>query len=255
MNITLLKRALIVSFSLLSVLTQAQNTNDLLKEAIDLQHALKENDAFEKYKQVLDVDPSNVTALVKCTEISCSTGARQKSKSEQYQYYKVAEGYAKKAVAADENNADANYAMALAAGKITHVEPEKKAVINYVRQVKIYADKALAINPNHARANYALGMWHYKILNLSWVKKTAVKTLYGGLPEAKIDSAIFYMEKCRSLDQYFALNYLDLAKAYKFNREPAKAIDVLGKLAELPNRTPDDAAIKAEGKQMLEEMQ
>lgn len=245
----------VVLFAFSSLYLQAQNADELLKEALELQRSLKENEALEKYKQVLTIESTNVVALVKCTEINCSIGSRQKTKSEQSEYFERAVDFAKKAVSANSSNADANYAMALAAGKMTHVEPERKEVIDYVRQVKTYVDKALATNPNHAKANYALGMWHYKIVNLSWVKKAAVQTLYGGLPDAKIDSAIFYMEKCKSSDQYFAQNYLDLAKAYKYNREPAKAIDVLTKLIKLPTRTPDDPAIKAEGKQMLEEMQ
>ncbi len=82
-----------------------------------------------------------------------------------------------------------------------------------------------------------------------------MKTLYGGLPKGDIDSAILYMEKCRVLDQYFVRNYLDLAKAYQYKSQPAKAIEVLNKLVKLPNRTADDAALKEEGKQILQQMQ
>ncbi len=63
------------------------------------------------------------------------------------------------------------------------------------------------------------------------------------------------MEKCRTIEQYFAANYLELAKAYKFKRRPAQAVDVLNKLVKLPNRTANDAAIKTEGQQILSEMQ
>jgi hypothetical protein len=56
------------------------------------------------------------------------------------------------------------------------------------------------------------------------------------------------------LDQYFVANYLNLAKAYKHDNKPAKAIEVLQKLVKLPNRTAADASLKAEGKKMLDEM-
>ena len=83
----------------------------------------------------------------------------------------------------------------------------------------------------------------------------AVKAFFGGMQDATIEDAIRYMEKARSLDQYYVLNYLDLAKAYKYDNKPAKAIEVLQKLVRLPNRTTDDANFKAEGKQLLEDMQ
>ena len=91
--------------------------------------------------------------------------------------------------------------------------------------------------------------------NLSGIKKVAVKLFYGGLPEGNLDDAIRYMEKCKSLEPYFVSNYLDLAKAYKDNRRPAEAMEVLNRLVKLPTRTTDDIAYKAEGSKLLASMQ
>jgi tetratricopeptide (TPR) repeat protein len=82
----------------------------------------------------------------------------------------------------------------------------------------------------------------------------AVKAFFGGMEDAKIEDAIMYMEKARVLDQYYVINYLDLAKAYKYDNKPAKAIEVLQKMLKLPNRTADDANYKEEGKKLLEEL-
>lgn len=124
-----------------------------------------------------------------------------------------------------------------------------------MKEVKRFADKALSINPHHAKANYALGKWHYEMTTLSGIKKIAVKLFYGGLPDGDIEKAIQYMEKCKSLEPYFVTNYLGLALAYKENRKPAQAIEVLNKLIKLPTRTSDDIASKAEGVRLLELMQ
>jgi hypothetical protein len=48
---------------------------------------------------------------------------------------------------------------------------------------------------------------------------------------------------------------LILQKCTKYDHQPGKAIDVLNKLVKLPNRVYDDAAIKEEGKQLLQTMQ
>jgi len=237
------------------VVAQAQDVNVLLKEADNLEKQLKENAALDKYKQVALVDPGNVTALVKCAELNASIGSRQTDKNSRNLNYLTCADYARKAIAADSNSADANYAMAMAAGKMTEVETDKRKITDYVRQCKVYADKALQLNPNHAKANYTEGKWHLEMLDLSWFKKAAIKAFYGGLPKPDIDTAISYMEKCRSLDMYLVANYMDLAKAYKFKNQPTKQLEVLNKLVKLPNRTENDAAIKEEGKKMLAEAQ
>jgi hypothetical protein len=233
----------------------AQNNNAVLKEAQNLELKFDEPGALEKYKQLAQGDPSNIAALVKCTELNCSIGERQKDKKAKSNYFQAAAGYADSAYEKDASNADACYAMALVAGKMTEVEDDNKKLIEDVKQIKVYADKSLAINPNHPKANYILGKWHFELIRLSWLKRTAVKAFYGGIPDTQIDSAAIFMERSRSIDPYFALAYLDLAKVYRYDHQPGKAIEVLNKLVRLPNRTFDDATIKEKGKQMLSSMQ
>ena len=248
-----MKNILTILFFFSATFIQAQDVNVLLKEASNLEKQLKEPDALEKYQQIVSIDTSNMPALVKCVELNCSIGARRTDKNAKANYYNAAKTFAAKAIAAKPENSDANYAMALVAGKLTEIESEKKQVTEYVREAKLFGDKAVALNPNNAKANYIVGKWHYEMITLSWLKKTTVKTLYGGLPKADIDSAIFYMEKCRTLDQYFVRNYLDLAKAYQYKKQPANEIAVLNKLVKLPNRTADDAALKEEGRKLLDQ--
>ena len=244
----------VVFLLLISAFANAQDVNILLKEASNFEKQLKEPEALEKYKQAALLDSTNVATLVKCTELNCSIGARQTDKNAKTNFYTAAKMYAQKAIAIDPNNADANYAMALVASRMTEIEAEKKQATEYVRQIKIYADKALAINSNSAKANYIEGKWHYDMITLPFFKKAEAKTLYGGLQKGNMDSAIFYMEKCRKLDQYFVRNYFDLAKAYQYTKQPTNALEVLNKLVKLPNRTADDAALKEEGQKLLDQM-
>lgn len=232
-----------------------QDNGVLLKEAKDLELKFDEAGALQKYKTLTEKDPSNIPALVKCAEFNCSIGERQKDKKIKAAYFDSAFIYAQHAYNNDSKNADACYAMALVAAKKTEIDEDNKKVIEDVKQIKIYGDQALAINPNHAKANYILGKWHFELIRLSWLKRAAIKTFYGGIPDTQIDSAAYYMEKSRASDPYFALDYLDLAKVYQYDHQPGKAIDVLNKLVKLPTRTFDDGAIKEEGKKMLAAME
>lgn len=255
MNTYFLRTFSAVTFIFFVLNISAQDKNVLLKQAKDLELKFDEAGALEKYKQLVAIDSSDITALVKCTEFNCSIGERQKDKKMKAAYFDSASVYAKKAYQQSSNNADACYAMALAATRKTEVEGDNKNLIEDVNQIKIYADKALAINSNHAKANYILGKWHFELIHSSWLKRSEIKKFYSGIPDTQIDSAAYYMERSRVDDPYFALDYLDLAKVYQYDHQPGKAIDVLNKLVKLPNRTFDDAAIKEEGKQMFASMQ
>lgn len=250
-----MKRFLTLLVSCVVMSAYGQDVNILLKEAENLERQQKEPEALEKYKQVLLVQPATMKALVKAAELNAAISSRQVDKNAKRLYIESAYAFAKRAYQADSNSADANYAMAMASGKMTDVETENKKIVAYVKDIRTYAQKALDINPNHARANYTMGKWHYEMANLSGIKKVAVKLFYGGLPDGTLEQAISYMEKCKSLEPYFVNNYLDLAKAYRDNRQPAQAIEVLTKLVKLPTRTTEDIALKAEGAKLLEAMQ
>jgi lipopolysaccharide biosynthesis regulator YciM len=233
-----------------------QETGTLLQEAQNLERQLKESEALEKYKAIATADTTHTIALLKAAELSCAVGARLADKNAKKVYYDQAAGFAGKAYAAHPDNAQANYVMALVSAKMTEVETENKKLVLYVKQIKDYADKAIALNPSLGKAYYMVGKWNAEMVDLSWFKKAAIKTLYGGsgMAPASLDSAFANMEKCKTLEPYFVLNYLDLAKLYRADSKPAKAIEVLNRLVKLPTRTADDVALKAEGKKMLDEM-
>ncbi|MCW3106287.1 MAG: hypothetical protein JWQ09_793 [Segetibacter sp.] len=250
-----MKRIFVVVVLLFSGNLFAQDVNVLLKEASNLERSLKDEPALNKYKEILVSDPSNIQSLIRSSEICSALGARQTDKKAKQDFYEKARDYAQKALAVDSNSADANYVRAVVAGKLTEIETDNKKLVADIKDIKTYADKALSINPNHGKANYVLGKWHFQMVTLSWTKKAALKVLFGGMPEASIENAFNYMEKCKTLEPYFVLNFLDLAKAYKYDNQPAKAIAVLNQLVKLPTRTPDDVALKTEGKTLLSEMQ
>ncbi|MFP5041678.1 tetratricopeptide repeat protein [Parasediminibacterium sp. JCM 36343] len=236
-------------------IVHAQDIAVMRKEAENFEKDLKEPEALDKYKQILAVDANNVTALVKAAELSCSIGGRQKDKNDKRLQYESAMAFAKRAIAADGYSADSYYAVAMVSGKMTEIETENKKLVAYVRGAKFYADKAIQINPNHAKANFTEGRWHYEMATLAGLKKAAAKVVYGGLPNATLDSAIYYLEKCKTLAPYFVLNYYYLNKAYKEDNRPTKQIEVLGRMVKLPTRSIDDIGMKADAAQQLQDLQ
>lgn len=250
-----MKIFLLFFFSIFTFSLLGQDINLLLKEANNFEHQFKDQEALNKYKQVLLVDGNNIIALIKATELSCNIGERLINKDDKRINFETAFSFANRAIKLNTNNADAFCAMAMACGKMTKIETENKKIIAYVNDVKLNADKALKINPNHAKANFIEGKWHYEMINLNWAKRLAIKTFYSQLPPATIEIAIQYFEKCKTIDPYFILNGLMLAKAYQQNNKPSQTIIVLKQVIKMPIRNFDDAALKLEAQKMLQELE
>jgi tetratricopeptide (TPR) repeat protein len=232
----------------------AQNAVAILKEAETLEQQLKEQEAFDKYKQVLKADPRNYVALWKCSELCSRIGNRQATKVKKTDFFAAGRTYAEVAIKVNPSGADAYYALSVAMGRKALIESGNDKV-KAVREIKTNADKAVQLNPNHGRAWHVIGKWNYEVYNLSGLEKAALKVFYGGLPPASLKNAISAYEKAKKLEPNFALNNLELAKAYHKNDEDDKAIALLKQLPAFPNKTLDDITIKEEGKKLLEKWQ
>ncbi len=245
-------------FLLISVLfTQisfSQDIDVLLKQADNFDKQVKETEAIEKYKEILAIAPNNFKALYRLTELNAAIGSRQIKDKDKIPFFQTAYDYAQQAYQADSTNADAFYLLSLASWKKSLIEEKNKEEVEYLRNWREYAEKAITINPKHAKATFLLGKWNFDMSKASVLKKAAAKTIYGGISNWDIESAIKLFEKAKVFDQYFVQNYYELAKAYEYNNQPTQQIEILNRLVKLPVRTGDDAGWKAEGKKMLEQM-
>src|SRR6476646_6461618 len=125
-----MKKILSVLALLLTFIVQAQTSvNNQLQQANTLLRQFKEPEALAIYQQIAAQQDTNITALVKCTELNCSIGERQTDKAAKATYFNTAKQYADKALAADSNSADALYAEALAYAKLSSIEEENKKTV------------------------------------------------------------------------------------------------------------------------------
>lgn len=231
----------------------AQTDRQLSTDIARLEAAGQEAAALDKLRQVLQSNPQHYYALWKTSELYSRLGAMQKTKSAQIAYYTNGKQYAEKAIRVNPNNADGYYALSVAMGRMALAGPNKEKIAA-VKAIKSNAEKALRLNPIHGRAWHVLGKWHYEVSGLNFVERTAVKVFYGGFPQASIEESIRAYEKAQALEPYFALNYLELAKAYIRNDQEGKAKGALQKLAALPNKTGDDVNVKAEGRKLMQSL-
>jgi hypothetical protein len=241
-----MKLFLIICFLLTSVSPlQSQDIHGLIREADRLESIPDEKAAFSKFKVVLKLDPTNLYALTKCSELCSRIGARQPDPKSRDSYYEAAVIYAKNAMKLYPQSDEPYVVMGIAIGRTSLVKSGREK-ISAAKEIKQYAEMALKINPNNFKAWHILGKWNYEVSGLSMMERAAAKVFYGGLPHASLKTSIAAYEKARSLNANFLLNYLELAKAYKRNDEKQKAIALLRALLPLPSQTEDDPRIKKE---------
>ncbi|RXK58038.1 hypothetical protein ESA94_18670 [Lacibacter luteus] len=234
----------------ITVVANAQTADELVKQADLLEKQLKEEEAYQKFKEAIKLNPVHLHALVRCSELASRIGRRQTTKEKQMDFYQAAKIYAERALKVNPKDSEANVVMSLAYARMSLLKSGKEKV-EYVREIKNYADKALANNPNNFKALFVIARWHFEVSNLNAVEKAAVKVFYGGLQKNSLDSAIYYYERVKTLSPNFVLNYLELAKAYNRAGKKEKAVEYLNHLLKLPNTAADDPTIKAEARQLL----
>ncbi len=231
----------------------AQTEQALMMQAQQYESTLDENNAFETYKKVMKLNPNNYQATWRASELCSRIGARQATNEKKKIYYGTGKKYAETAIKLDPNGADGYFALSVAMGRMALISSGQEK-IKAVKGIKANAEKAIKLDPKHGYAWHVLGKWFYEVSKLNYFEKTAVKLMYGALPPASLADAIKAFEKSRQLVPDLTLNYLELARAYNDDDKKAKAIEYLKKLPSLPNKTFDDARVKAKGAALLKEL-
>ncbi len=250
-----MKRIVLLFFSTLAFFcVAAQDINMMVKEADRLEAIPDETAAFEKFKEVLKLNPTQLHALSKCSELCSRIGKRQKDNSLRDNYYAAAKIYAETALKIDPANAEASCSMAIALGRSTMSKTGKEKILN-AKEIRKYIDISIKSDPNYFLSWHVLGRWHYEISSLNFLERSAVKIFYGGLPPSSYKESVAAFEKSDALTPGFILNYFELAKAYHRNGQKEKAISTLKLLLTLPNHTEDDPTIKEDSKKMLSLLQ
>ena len=228
----------------------AQDPNLLLREAQLYESQMRENEAFQKYTECLRLQPNNLAAACKCSELCSRIGNRQIEKAKKIDYFKAARTYANAALRMNPSSSEANFVMAFALGRMTLISSGKER-IGAVKEIQYYAEASIRDDSTNFKPYHVLGKWNYEVSDLSLTERSLAKWFYGGLPPASLDKAIENYEKCLSLSPNFLLNYLELAKAYYRNNERKRASQLLARMLILPNRMADDSRIKDEGRLLL----
>lgn len=249
-----IKRLMLFLIWFIPVLSIAQ-TQSLEERADSLFNRHQEKEALQVYKEIVNTNPSNFTALWRSSLLYSRVGNRLESEDEQREYFTKAKDLAERALQRDSTDAESNFAMAVAMGRMALISGARDRVAAS-REIKRYADLALKYDPRHAGAWHVLGRWNFKIANLSFVERLAANTLFGGIPgDASNEKAAEYIEKAINLDDKFMLYHYDLATVYREMGQTQKAINTCRTVMNMTPSFPDDPGLQDQCRDLLEDLE
>jgi tetratricopeptide (TPR) repeat protein len=182
--------------------------------------------ALQHYELAIKADPANYAALVKAAHDAVDLGEFNDDHKQRDTLYHAAEAYARRAVAANPNDAEGHFELARAVGKnaLTMGTRDK---IKFAGEVREQALDALRINPRHAGAQHVMGVWNAEVMRLNGISRMVAKNFLGGkvFGEANWDNAQKYLESAVALDPSRITHRLDLASVYQDRDQKPKAIE------------------------------
>ena len=236
-----------------STTTFSQSSEELLTKGLQYKKDLNYKDGIAIFQRLLKSDSSNVDYLYNASNFYSRYG-HTLPESMQMNYYKTAEYLAKKAIKADNNNAECHYVYALALGRINENASTKQKIAN-AKLIKSELDLALKQNPKHAGAWHILGRWHRTIAGFSSIEKFAINTLFGGVPQGgSYEDAVKCFTQSIILEPNYKLHKFELAETYHEMGKNADAKVWLQKALNSPSLNDDDKSTDVKCKELLEKI-
>ena len=160
---------------------------------------------------------------------------------------------ARRAVAADPNNARAHLSLAIVYGRIAFNEPPRRK-IEMSRLIKQEAEIAARLDPKNDYAWHVLGRWNYEIANFNPVLKALAEAIYGKFPNASNEKAVECFQRAIVIQPRRVIHHLELGRAYLALGEKQKAGDELNKGLSLPPIDKDDDDNKQRARATLKQL-
>jgi tetratricopeptide (TPR) repeat protein len=214
---------------------------------LDTAHALEAFLAAEK----LALNDANVLYRI-AREYALSMNDTA-SKDEQRARGEQALAYAKRAVAADPKNAQAQLAAAICYGRLAPFV-DTRTRIAYSQLIKQHSDAALALDPSDDYAYHVLGVWNYELAGLNPVLRGMARVIYGALPDASYLDAERDFQKAVELSPARVSHHVELGRTYIALGNKELARKELTLALGFPDREKDDPESKRRARQALQKL-
>jgi tetratricopeptide (TPR) repeat protein len=246
-------RALSATFALLALCASAQGDIPALVAQGDALDAKLENQqALDAYLQAERLGAKDAETLYRIARQYALLMNDTPSESTQRDLGETALAYAKRAVAADPENAKAQLSAAVCYGRLVPYVSSKQKV-EYSRLIEEHAEVALKLDPADSYAWHILGVWNYELAKMGTFMRGVVRVVYGAIPPASNEEAARLLQKAVQLAPERVSHHVELGRVYLAMgmKEPARA--ELEKGLALPNVEKDDPESKKRAAEALKD--
>jgi tetratricopeptide (TPR) repeat protein len=200
-------------------------------------------------------DTNSYDWLVKAAHDAVDKGEFDPNDDERKSLYTKAEQYARRAVAANPNDAEAHFELARAIGRNALTMGARDRV-KFASVVRDEALTALKLNPRHAGALHVMGVWNAEVMRLNGFTRMIAKNLLGGkvFNEASWDNAQKYMEQALAIEPNRITHHLDYGRILEDRDQKDKAREQYEWIARAPSVDYNDPHYKEEASRRLRDL-
>ncbi|RWS04266.1 regulator of microtubule dynamics protein 2-like protein, partial [Dinothrombium tinctorium] len=200
-------------------------------------------DAYEKYDGKNDVE--FLWRLARGAYKAASKAELKGDKKTQLKLLLEAEEWAKKAVEASPQHAEAHSWYAFVCGKLSDLVSVKDR-IQKGKLVKTHLEEAIKYKPDDAGLYYTYGRWCMEVAKLTWIERKLAETLLDKPPEATYEDAVKQFLEAQKRKPDWKANYFYLGKSYVNLKNYKEAIKNFDRSAECKVQDEEDQCVEKE---------
>lgn len=237
---------------LLAPPASAQSASSVIQLAERDRVARNASAALGRYERALTSEPANYELLWRASREASELGESAPDRAQRATLNTKAEGYARRAIAANAAAADGHFVLAVALGR-TALSVGVRDRVRYAAEIHSAALATIAIDPRHAGALHVLGVWNAEVMRLNSFARFAARNLRGGkvFEQASWSEAMRYMEAAVAADPARITHRLDLASMYADTGNKPRARTTCEAVLTMPVVEYNDTRYKEQCEQLL----
>jgi tetratricopeptide (TPR) repeat protein len=236
-----------------------QSAEDHLKKGDEYYSQLEDQKALEEYLAAAQVDSNNFEAMWKTARSLIDVGDLVDTKEKGYEakqkkYYTDAAGYARRAIALNDNITWGHFYLAAAQGKYA-LMLGKKDQVRLSKEIKAEIEKAIELDNTNDGAYHALGRWHRRMAEIGGAERFFGGILFGSIPKGSFEESEKNLKKAVELKPEYINHHLELGRTYVALEKYDLAAEEFQKCLDLPASTSKDPGYKKEAQDELAKIQ
>lgn len=203
---------------------------------------------------VLAVDiarEENPNTLLAISKENSEKIATAKTPAERAEFSRVSLEAAERAKQLAPRNAKVRLNLAIVYGRLAQEESPRRR-IEMSALVKEETEASLELDPKDPLAWHILGRWNYEMSSLNPLLKAIAQAVFGRFPDASNARAIECFEKSRALNPSWAVNELELGRAYAAGGKTDLAREHITRGLEMPDTSTEADQARTRARKTLD---